>query len=78
MSQQLDNYNKLKIAQEDAPSYIHIEPDGAPMKCDICGKRDNGMFVKTFTPNRVNHPAAHLACIDAEWIEIAKNMGFTI
>lgn len=71
----MDYLDKLKEAQKEAPSYLRILPDGAPIKCNECGKEGTEGFVKTFTPDGKTHYASHITCLDEDWFNEAKDMG---
>lgn len=69
---------KFDTGQAAAPSYCIVESDGEPYTCSECKIRDKQQFVKYWTPDGVYHKITHLACIDPEWLKIAKKMDFTI
>lgn len=64
-----------KECQENAPSFLRIKGDGAPIRCSNCRVTDFEPMLKIFTPSGVSHFAIHKECVDEEWLAKAKDMG---
>lgn len=70
-----DEQALIAKAKANAPSYLELRDDGAPMTCKECGFTGLATnFILTYTPNGKT-ACVHRSCIDEWWIEHAKNMG---
>lgn len=63
-------------AQKHAPSYLRMPDDGAKFRCYICkGLYHHSLMFIIFTPNGELHYPQCANCLDADWLDKAKDCG---